>query len=342
VRFNQTAVLAKARIKQNKGEKVKAVAWTKYGQPTDALKIIETDKPSPQKNEVLIKVHSSTVTAGDARLRGFNIPAGFRLLTRLAFGVFKPRKTIPGMDFSGEVEAIGKDVTLFNVGDRVFGTAGMHFGAHAEYLCLPEKAAFIKKPDGINHSDAVALIFGGQTAIHFLKEKARLSRGQNILINGASGAVGTASIQLAKYLGAEVTAVCSTANIELVKSLGADKTIDYTQEPIEKREQRYDFILDTVGNLSRSRCGKLLKKQGTLIAINSGMLTNLSAIFNKQLISGVAGESKESIEFLKNLARNGDIKAVIDRMYPLEDIVEAHKYVDAGHKKGNVVISVVP
>jgi len=318
---------------------MKAIAWTKYGEP-DVLKIIEIKKPIPRESEVLIKIHSSTVTTGDARLRSFKVPIGFWLPTRLAFGFFKPRKTIPGMDFSGEVESIGKDVTLLNVGDKVYGTSGMHLGTNAEFICLPEKAALVKKPNEIDYDDAVAILFGGQTAIHFLKEKAKLGIGQNILINGASGAVGTASIQLAKYLGAEVTGICSTTNIELIKSLGANKTIDYTKENIEKTEEVYDVILDTVGNFPLSRCKHLLKKQGRLISINSGLLTNLLAIFKKNLICGIAGESKESIEFLKKLALTGNIKPVIDRVYPLEKIIEAHRYVDKGHKKGNVVISI--
>jgi NADPH:quinone reductase-like Zn-dependent oxidoreductase len=318
---------------------MKAVAWTKYGEP-NALKIVEVKKPIPKKKEVLIKIHSSTVTAGDVRLRSFKVPIGFWLPARLVFGLFKPRKIIPGMDFSGEIEVTGKEVTLFSAGDKVYGTSGMHLGTNAEYICLPEKAIFIKKPDEVNHDDAVAILFGGQTAIHFLKEKTKLGIGQNILINGASGAVGTASVQLAKYMGAEVTGICSTANTELVKSLGANKVIDYTQEKIETTEEIYDVILDTVGNLPLSRCKHLLKKQGKLISINTGLLTNLLAIFKKNLICGVAGESKEYIEFLKKLAKTGNMKPVIDRIYPLEQIVEAHRYVDKGHKKGNVVISI--
>lgn len=319
---------------------MKAVAWTRYGTPADALQIVDASKPIPGPDEVLIKVHSSTVTAGDARLRGFRIPVGFWLPTRLVFGLFRPRKKVPGMDFSGEVEALGKEVKSFSIGDTVFGTAGMNLGAHAESLCLPEKAVFIEKPEEIAHDDAAAAIFGGQTAIHFLKDKARLGPGHKILVNGASGAVGTASIQLAKYLGADVTAVCSTGNIELVKSLGADKTIDYTRENVEASEDTYDFVLDTVGNMPLSRCSGLLKEKGQLISIASGLFANLSAIWNKKLISGVAGESKAHLELLKNLIVGGDLKPVIDRIYPLEKIVEAHEYVDRGHKKGNVVVSV--
>lgn len=320
---------------------MKAVAWTRYGNPADALKLIEAEKPIPKKNEVLIKVHSTTVTAGDARLRASKVPIGFWLPTRLAFGLFEPRKKIPGMHFSGEVEEIGKEVKSFNIGDMVYGTAGMHFGANAEYICLAEKEAFIKKPDAIDHDDAVASIFGGETAIHFLTEKAKLGAGQNILINGASGAVGTASIQLAKYLGAEVTAVCSTGNLDLVTSLGADKTIDYTMETVGASGESYDIVLDAVGNIPLSRCKNMLKRRGKLISINSGLLVTLSGIWKKEMITGVAGESKEHLELLKNLVMNGDIKPVIDRVYPLERIVEAHEYVDEGHKKGNVVISVV-
>jgi NADPH:quinone reductase-like Zn-dependent oxidoreductase len=318
---------------------MKAVAWTKYGEP-DVLKIITTEKPTPKKNEVLVRIHASTVTAGDARLRSFKVPIGFWLPTRLAFGLFKPRKSVPGMEFSGEIEKTGKEVTLFNTGDKVYGTSGMALGANAEYICVPEKAAFIKKPNEINHHDAVAVIFGGQTAILFLKEKAQLQAGQNILINGASGAVGTASTQLAKYLGAEITGICSSVNIELVKSLGANKIIDYTKENVEETEETYDVIFDTVGNLSLLGCKHLLKKQGKLISIHTGLFVNLLALFKKNLISGVAGESKEYIEFLKKLAKNGHIKPVIDRIYPLDEIVEAHRYVDKGHKKGNVIISV--
>lgn len=318
---------------------MKAVAWTKYGKP-DVLKIIEIRKPIPKENEVLIKIYSSTVTAGDARLRSFKMPIGFWLPTRLAFGIFKPRKIIPGMEFSGKIEATGKNVTLFNADEEVYGTAGMRLGTNAEYICLPEKSAFIKKPNEIIHNDAVASLFGGQTAIHFLRKKAKLAAGQNVLINGASGSVGTASIQLAKYLGAEVTGICSSTNIELVKSLGANKAIDYTKENIEETEEVYDVILDAVGNLPLSRCKHLLKRQGKLISINAGLFTNLLAIFTKKLISGVAGESKEYIEFLTRLTTTGAITPVIDKVYPLEQIVEAHRYVDEGHKKGNVVISI--
>jgi len=318
---------------------MKAIAWTKYGAP-EVLKLKEFEKPSPKSNEVLIKIHASSVTAGDCRLRALKVPMGFWLPTRLAFGLIKPRSPIPGMDISGEIESVGKDVKLFKKGDEVYGTTGMRLGANAEYTCLSENSALVKKPNNIPHEQAAAVIFGGLTAIHFLRDKANIQRGQKVLVNGASGAVGTASIQLARHFGAEVTGVCSTSNIELVKSLGAKKVIDYTQEDFTKSKETYDAILDTVGNLSLPQCKKSLTKQGKLILINTGLLTNLLSIARKNVICGVAGESKEGLNFLRERVEAGDIEAVIDRTYPLEQTVEAHRYVDRGHKKGNVVISV--
>lgn len=319
---------------------MKAVAWTRYGPPANALKLVEADKPSPKKNELLIKVSATTVTSGDARLRGSIAPAGFRLLMRLAFGLFRPRRRIPGMNFSGEVEAVGEQVSAFKVGDRVYGSSGMQMGAHAEYLCLSESAAIIKPPAGIDHQEAAASVFGGMTAIHFVKEKAGLGAGQRILINGASGSVGVASVQLAKHLGAEMTAVCSSANVELLSRLGADRVIDYTREAIEDRDGGFDFVLDTVGNLPLARCKDLLNETGRLIAINTGLLPSLSSVWNRRLICGVAEESKASLEILNTLLESGHFKPVIDRVHTLDQIVDAHERVDTGHKVGSVVISV--
>jgi len=318
---------------------MKAISWTKYGAP-EVLKLNEFDKPSPKSDEVLIKIHASSVTTGDCRLRAFKVPMGFWLPTRLVFGLTRPRKQIPGMDISGVIESVGKNVKCFKKGEEVYGTTGMRLGANAEYTCMSENEALVKKPDNISYEQAVAVIFGGLTAIHFLKDKANIKSGQKLLINGASGAVGTASIQLAKYLGAEVTGVCSTSNIELVKSLGAINVIDYAKDDFNKNKETYDVILDAVGNLSFSQCEKVLTKQGKLILINTGLLTNLSSIVRKNLICGVAGESKENLKFLRELSEAGDIVAVIDKMYPLEQAAEAHKYVDTGHKKGNVVLTV--
>jgi len=239
---------------------MKAIAWTKYGAP-DVLKLKEFEKPSPKNNEVLIKIHASSVTTGDCRLRAFKVPMGFWLPTRLVFGLTKPRNPIPGMDISGEIESVGKDVRLFERGDKVYGAAGMRLGANAEYICLSENSALVKKPNNITHEQAAAVLFGGLAAIYFLRDKVNIQRAQKVLVNGASGAVGTASIQLAKYFGAEVTGVCSTSNIKLVESLGAKKVIDYTKNDLTKNNETYDVILDTVGNLSLQNCKKLLTKQ---------------------------------------------------------------------------------
>ena len=317
---------------------MKAIAWTDYGSP-DVLKLKEFDKPTPKDDEVLIKIHASSVTAGDCKLRAFNVPTGFWLPTRLVFGLTKPRNKITGMDFSGEVESVGDGVKLFKKGDLVYGTTGIKLGANAEYTSLSENSALVKSPNNISHQQAAVIVFGGLTAIHFLIDKADIQRGQKVLINGASGAVGTASVQLASYLGAEVTAVCSTSNIELVESLGAKKVIDYSKD-FTNHEDTYDVILDAVGNLTFTQCEKWLTKHGKVILINTGLLSNLSSIFKKNLICGVAGETKENLNFLKERVEAGDIEAVIDRVYPLEKTAEAHAYVDTGRKKGNVVITI--
>ena len=318
---------------------MKAIAWKKYGAP-EVLKLKEFEKPSPKNNEVLIKIHASSVTAGDCRLRAFKVPMGFWLPTRLVFGLIKPRSPIPGMDISGEIELTGKGVKLFKKGDKVYGTTGMRLGANAEYICLSENSALVKKPNNITYEQAAAVLFGGLAAIHFLRDKANVQKGQKILVNGASGAVGTASIQLAKHFGAEVTGICSTSSIELVEYLGVKEVIDYTKEDFTENKEAYDVIFDAVGNLSLSQCKKSLTKQGKLILINTGLLTNLLSIVRKNVICGVAGESKENLDFLRECVEAGDIEAVIDRIYPLEKIVEAHRYVGRGHKKGSVVISV--
>lgn len=319
---------------------MKAIAWTAYGEP-DVLKLIEADKPTPKNNEVSVKVHASTVTAGDCRLRSLNVPKGMRFATRLAMGISKPRTLIPGMEFSGEIESIGKDVSEFKVGDRVFGTTGMQLGAHAEYLCTKETNALIKIPDDLTYTNAVSLIFGGFTAIHFLKDKVTINSGDKVLINGASGSVGCASIQVAKSFGAIVTAVCSSKNHNLVKSLGADKLIDYTTENFCNNDESYDVILDTVGNQSFNTLQNSLTESGKAILIASGLSTIFKSLINKRLVTGVAAESKESLELLLDLVKSQKLTSVIDSEIPLEQIVEAHRYVDEGHKIGNVVLTVV-
>lgn len=316
---------------------MKAIGWTAYGEP-EVLKLIDIEIPTPKDNQVLIRIHATAVTTGDCRLRGIKVPFGMQFLTRLAFGITKPRKLIPGMDFSGEVELIGNKVNTFNKGDRVFGTTGMDLGANAEYTCIDENKAIIKIPNSLSYENAVSFVFGGLTAVHFLRDKVKIKNGDQVLINGASGAVGTASIQIAKYYGAEVTGICSLKNHDLVKSLGADKMIDYTKEDFSTNGKTYDVILDTVGNLSFSRCQKSLKKLGRVILINAGLGTIFQSFINKKLVCGVAGESKESLSFLIELVNSGKLTPVIDSVYPLENAVEAHRHVDNGHKKGNVIL----
>jgi NADPH:quinone reductase-like Zn-dependent oxidoreductase len=320
---------------------MKAIAWKRYGPPATALEIIETERPVPKDDELQVRVLASSVTSGDSRIRALRVPFGFGLLTRLGVGLTRPRANVPGMSFSGEVEAVGSAVKDFKVGDPVYGSAGMRMGAHAEVLCLSEKAAVSRKPGNVDHTGAAASVFGGQTAIYFLKDRAGLKAGQRILINGASGSVGTAAVQLAKHLGVEVVAICSTANVDLVTSLGADRVIDYTQQLIEDEKDTFDFIVDTVGNLPLARCRHLLGEKGRLIAISTGLWPTLSSIWNRRLICGVATESKTQLELLATLIEEGRIEPVIDGVYPLDQIVSAHERVDGGHKRGNVVITMV-
>lgn len=318
---------------------MKAIVYTKYG-PPEVLTLKEIAKPVPKDNEILIKIHTTSVSTGDWRLRKPDPSA-----VRLFFGLTKPRIPILGGAFAGDIEAIGKDVKLFKIGDKVFGSTGMSLGTYAEYKCLPENGIITIKPDNISFEEAAAIPFAGLTALDFIK-KANIKPGQKILIYGASGAVGTYAVQLAKYFGAEVTGVCSTANLELVKSLGADKVIDYTKEDFTKNGETYDVIFETVNKILLSNYKNSLTEKGTLIlgaAIVSQTLAGLwlSITSKKKVISGVISETLEGLNFLKELVGSGKLKPVIDKRYPLEQTADAHHYAEQGHKKGNIVITVI-
>lgn len=301
---------------------IKAIVCTKYG-PPEVLQLKEVEKPVPKNHEILIKVHATTVTSGDCRIRGFNSPFMFWLPMRLILGITKPRRSILGVELSGEIEKVGKDVTQFKKGDKVFAFTGMRCGAYAEYICLPEKGLVAIKPSNVSYEEAACVSFGGTTALHFLR-KGNIQEKQKVLIYGASGSVGTSAVQLAKYYGANVTGVCSTDNIELVESLGADKVIDYKKEDFISQGVYYDIIFDTVGKISYSYCKKALAPKGTYLTVDG---------------QGIAKERVEDIFLLKELLEKEKIRAVIDSCYPFEKIAEAHRYVDKGHKRGNVVIS---
>jgi NADPH:quinone reductase-like Zn-dependent oxidoreductase len=324
---------------------MKAIVYTEYG-PPDVLQPKEVEKPSPKDNEVLIRVYAATVTTGDVNVRGFTfVPPGFGPLPRLMYGLRKPKMTILGIELAGEIETAGKEVMLFKKGDQVFGIDSERFGAYAEYVCRPEAGALAIKPANMTYEEAAAVPFGAGTALCFLRD-ANIRRGQKVLINGASGGVGTYAVQLARYYEAEVTGVCGTANLGLVKSLGADKVIDYTQADFTQNGETYDIILDTVvGKTSFSRCQGSLTPTGLYLAVAGGLHEAVQMLWTsmtggKKVVFGSASERKEDLMFLKELIEAGKITAVIDRRYPLEQTAEAHRYVETGHKKGNVVITV--
>jgi len=322
---------------------MKAIVCTKYG-PPDVLQLKEVAKPTPKDNEILIRIYAAPVTAADGFMR-----KGEPFLGRLFLGLRKPKKTIPGGEFAGKIEAVGKDVKRFKEGDQVFGATSLGSGTYAEYISLPEKEPVAIMPANMTYEEAAAVLDGTLTALPFLRDQGNIQSKQRVLINGASGSIGTSAVQLAKHFGAEVTGVCSTANLELVKSLGADSVIDYTKEDFTKTGQTYDIIFDTVGKSSFSRCKNSLKQNGIYLNTFLGLVILLqtlwtSMIGSKKAIIMFAGlmpssEKTKDIIFLKELIEVGKIKSVIDKRYPLEQIAEAHRYVDKGHKKGSVVIT---
>jgi NADPH:quinone reductase-like Zn-dependent oxidoreductase len=318
---------------------MKAAVYRRYG-PPDVVRIEEVPRPAAKAGELLVRVRATTVSAGDSRLRSARVPRGFGVMMRLGFGVFGPRRPILGWEFAGEVAAVGPSVSRFAPGDRVFG---VRMGSHAEYVAASQ-GSVAPMPRGLRYEDAAALVFGGTTSLFYLRDKAKIQSGERVLINGASGAVGTAAVQLAKHFGATVTGVCSATNAELVRSLGAARVIDYAREDFVQAGDTYDIVLDAVGNCTFSRCerallpgGRLLLVVGTLGQMLGGMLRPSRA--GRKVLTGVNATRGEDLLFLAGLAESGALKPVIDRTYPLVRIADAHAYVDTGRKKGSVVIT---
>jgi NADPH:quinone reductase-like Zn-dependent oxidoreductase len=330
---------------------MKAIVYTEYGSP-DVLQLKEVTKPTPEDNEVLIRIYATTVNFGDLMARNFkaisprkfNMPLLFWLPARLAFGFRKPKKKILGSEFAGEVEAVGAAVTRFKPGDQVFGYRGQSMGAYAEYLCMPEDGVLAIKPANMTYEEAATVPYGALTALSLLR-KVNIQRGQKVLINGASGGIGAAAVQLAKYFGAEVTGVCGTPRVGFVKALGADKVIDYTKEDFTRNGETYDLIFDILGKSSFSRCKRSLKQNGIYLLASFKMrqlfqMLWTSMIGGQKVICALSSEKPEDLIFIKELVEAGKIKASIDKCYPLEQTAEAHRYIEAGLKKGNVVITV--
>jgi NADPH:quinone reductase-like Zn-dependent oxidoreductase len=332
----------KMAIQQEKQILMKAVVYTRYG-PPEVLQLKEVEKPTPKDDEVLVKNHATTVNRTDC---GFRKPE-YGFIIRLINGLFRPKRNILGSEFAGEIEAAGKDVTTFKRGDPVFGLSAGNFGAHAEYLCLPEKGSIATKPASMSYEEAAAVCDGLMLAMTYVR-KIDFQRSNKILINGASGSIGSACVQLANYHGARITAVCNTKNIELVRSLGAERIIDYTKDDFTRDGEKYDVVIDAVGKSSYFRCKRLLKPGGVYFSTDLGFLAQniflalWTPLFSRKRVKfPLPKDSKKDIEFFKELIEAGKYRAVIDRSYPLEQIVEATRYVETGQKTGNVVITIL-
>ena len=327
---------------------MKAVVWTRYG-PPDVLQLQEVEKPAPRNNEVLIRIHATTVTAGDMELRGFKFPYHtprlIWLAMRIYVGLFRPtRIAILGQELAGEIEAVGKDVKRYSVGDQVFAGTGFGLGAYAEYKCLPENGVMALKPANISYGEAAAVALGGLEALRLIR-KANLQPGQKVLIIAAGGSIGTFAVQLAKHFEAEVTALDSTGKLEMLRSIGADHVIDYTREDFTKKGETYDAIIDVAAKSSFSRSKSALKPNGTFISDQLGLSQMVGSVWallrkRKKRINDYTTRRAENLTLLKELIEVGKIKTVIDKTYPLEQIVEAHRYAESGLKKGNVIITV--
>ena len=321
---------------------MRAIIYKKFGSP-NVLELANMEKPTPKENEVLIKVHASTVTTADCMMR-----RGDTILSRLLLGFTQPKKKfqILGTEFSGTIEAVGSKVAKFKIGDEIYAFRGFGTGCYAEYKCMKENESLAIKPSTMSFEEAASVVDGASTALFFIKEKANIQKDQKVLINGASGSIGTYAVQLAKYVGAEVTGVCSTKNVDLVKSLGADKVVDYTKEDFTIAGERYDIIFDTVGKSSFNLCNKALKTNGKYITTVMSLKVVIQAFVtklgnNKKVIFAMSLKKTEALKFIKTLIEEGKIRTVIDKQFSLEELAIAHEYVEKGHKIGNVVISII-
>ncbi|MEQ1899494.1 MAG: NAD(P)-dependent alcohol dehydrogenase [Devosia sp.] len=323
---------------------MKAIVYHRYGGP-EVVSVAELPKPEPKDNEVLVRIHATTVTTGDWRARSLNLPGGFGFLGRPVFGFFGPRQPILGTEFAGTVESAGKSVTRVSVGDEVFGFTGASYGCHAEYRTIAEDGLLTRKPSNLSFEEAASLSFGATTALDLLRNHAKVQSGEKVLVVGASGGVGTAAVQIAKYLGADVTGVTSTGNIDLVRGIGATRVIDYKHEDFATGDMKWDVILDTTGTISFARCERVLNAGGRLAIVQGTLadamgLTRPPKASGKFVISALPTITRDDIVLLGDLARSGALKPVIDRSYPLEQAAEAHAYVDKGRKRGSVVLTV--